>query len=78
MFEHDRSAARGLMSTRKLIVFEHENALGKAPAHALFDLVTVKRKDESKPARSFADYTVTPAAEIQAALPQGVALIEML
>ena len=101
MFEHDRSAARGLMSSRKLIVFEHENALGKAPAHALFDLVTVKRKDESKPAtgepglplgegatakredepkpaRSFADYTVTPAADIRAGLPQGVTLIEML
>jgi CRISPR-associated protein Csd2 len=78
MFEHDRSAARGLMSTRKLIVFEHENRLGKAPAHALFDLVTVKRKDESKPARSFADYAVTPTAEIRAGLPQGVTLIEML
>jgi len=78
MFEHDRSAARGLMSTRKLIIFEHENALGKAPAYALFDLVTVKRKDASKPARSFADYTVTPAAEIRAGLPQGVTLIEML
>jgi CRISPR-associated protein Csd2 len=78
MFEHDRSAARGLMSTRKLIVFGHENALGKAHAHTLFDLVTVKRKDESKPPRAFADYTVTPAAEIRAGLPQGVTLIEML
>jgi CRISPR-associated protein Csd2 len=77
MFEHDRSAARGLMSTRKLFVFEHENSLGKAPAYALFDLVRVKRKDESKPARSFADYNVTPGAEIQAGLPQGVTLHEM-
>lgn len=78
MFEHDRSAARGLMSTRKLMVFKHENALGKAPAHTLFELVTVKRNDKSKPARSFGDYAVTPAADIRAGLPQGVTLIEML
>jgi CRISPR-associated protein Csd2 len=77
MFEHDRSAARGLMSTQRLLVFRHENALGKTPAHTLFDLVKVKRKDESKPARSFGDYTVTPADEIRAAVPEGVTLIEM-
>jgi CRISPR-associated protein Csd2 len=58
MFEHDRSAARGLMSTRKLIVFEHSSALGNAPAHALFDRVKISRKDESKPAREFSDYVV--------------------
>lgn len=36
MFEHDRSAARGLMSTRALIVFEHSSPLGNKPAHELF------------------------------------------
>ena len=41
MFEHDRSAARGLMSTRQLIVFKHDSALGKAPAHSLFERVTI-------------------------------------
>jgi len=59
MFEHDRSAARGLMSTRKLIVFKHKDALGNAPAHQLFERVQIKRKDESKPARAYSDYDVT-------------------
>lgn len=59
MFEHDRSAARGLMSTRGLYVFEHENALGNAPAHSLFDTITVKRNgDSTSPARKFSDYTI--------------------
>ena len=43
MFEHDRSAARGEMATRKLIVFKHANALGNAPAHELFERVKVGR-----------------------------------
>lgn len=59
MFEHDRSAARGLMSTRCLFVFEHSSALGNAPASQLFERITVKRKDGSDgPARSFKDYEV--------------------
>ena len=56
MFEHDRSAARGLMSTQKLIVFKHESALGNAPAHALFSRVKLARKDITRPARDFSDY----------------------
>lgn len=59
MFEHDRSAARGLMTTRKLIVFDHGNALGQASAQSLFDLVTIKRKDETKPPRAYSDYEIT-------------------
>ena len=58
MFEHDRSAARGEMSSQKLIVFEHESMLGNAPAHALFDRVKIDRKDQTRPARQFADYEV--------------------
>jgi len=59
MFEHDRSAARGLMSTRGLYVFEHSSALGNAPASQLFERITVKRKEGSEgPARSFKDYEV--------------------
>lgn len=74
MFEHDRSAARGLMSSRKLIVFKHENRLGKAPAHKLFDLVKVSRAEGSSgPARSFADYAVTVGQA-----PEGVEVKEML
>ena len=57
MFEHDHSAARGLMSARALIVFEHETALGNKPAHELFERVTWKRSTEG-PARSFGDYAL--------------------
>jgi len=68
MFEHDRSAARGLMCTRKLIVFEHQTALGNKPAHELFERVTWKRKnDKTKPAREFTDFEIlldgTPVRE---------------
>lgn len=58
MFEHDHSAARGLMATRGLYIFEHESKMGNAPAHELFDRITVTRKDSSKAARSFNDYEV--------------------
>lgn len=59
MLEHDRSATRGMMATRGLYVFEHSTALGNAPAFALFDRITVTRKDKSTgPARSFEDYVV--------------------
>lgn len=58
MFEHDRSAARGMMATRKLIVFEHESPLGDAPAHLLFDRVVVEKRNPAEPARSFDDYIV--------------------
>ena len=73
MFEHDRSAARGLMSTQKLIVFKHDSALGNAPAHKLFERVTLKRKDESKPPRDFSDYALTIDKEN---LPSGIEIIE--
>lgn len=59
MFEHDRSAARGLMATRALIVFDHGCKLGRAHAHDLFARVRAKRRDESVPPRSFADYRLT-------------------
>jgi len=63
MFEHDRSAARGEMSTRGLYVFKHEGELGDAQAHALFNLVQVKQNDPDTPARGFGDFTVAaPAA----------------
>ena len=58
MFDVDRSAARGLMSAQKLIVFKHDSALGNAPANKLFDLVKIEKKCEGV-ARSFSDYQVT-------------------
>jgi len=75
MFEVDRSAARGEMATRKLIAFKHESALGNAPAHTLFDRLTVARKDPSKPARKFADYEVALNAE---GLPAGITVHDFL
>lgn len=77
MFEHDRSAARGEMAARKLIVFEHESAMGNAPAHVLFDAVriTPAQADTDSAPRRFADYRV----EIdQAAIPSGVAVRELI
>lgn len=59
MFEHDHSAARGLMCARKLVVFEHATALGNKPAHELFARVAHKRtNDEKKPAREYTDYEI--------------------
>lgn len=58
MFEHDRSAARGEMSTRGLYVFKHDSELGNAPAHALFDRLHIKAKEEGTVARSFEAYGV--------------------
>ncbi len=75
MFDHDHSAARGMMSTRKLIVFKHSTALGNAPAHQLFDAIKIEKKDQSKPARSFDDYSVSID---KASIPPGVEVIEMI
>ncbi|MCR4287099.1 MAG: type I-C CRISPR-associated protein Cas7/Csd2 [Deltaproteobacteria bacterium] len=73
MFEHDRSAARGEMATRKLVAFKHESALGSAPAHALFERVTVSRKGGQTPARGFADYDIRINKD---GLPKGVSVLE--
>jgi CRISPR-associated protein Csd2 len=79
MFDHDRSAARGLMATQKLLVFKHSSPLGNAPAHALFDLVKIERRGDEderrKPPRAFADYD--PKIE-RDRIPAGVELIEMV
>jgi CRISPR-associated protein Csd2 len=75
MFDHDHSAARGMMSTRKLIVFKHSTALGNAPAHQLFDAIKIEKKDKSKPARSFGDYSVSIDLT---SIPEGIEVIEMI
>lgn len=60
MFEHDRSAARGLMSARRLVIFKHQSELGSAPAADLFARVKCERTtDPTTPARSFEDYKIT-------------------
>ena len=71
MFDHDRSAARGEMAARRLIVFKHDSPLGNAPVHRLFERVTVQRVFNGEeyepgqrrthnlpPARSYTDYAV--------------------
>ena len=74
MFEHDRSAARGMMSARKLIVFKHASALGNDHASRLFERVKIRRKDNVSVPRAFEDYSVT----IDRDGLSGVELIEKL
>lgn len=73
MFDVDRSAARGLMSAQKLIVFQHNSMLGNAPANKLFDRVKIEKTTEIP--RSFSDYCVTIDRDN---LPEGVEIIEMI
>lgn len=75
MFEIDHSAARGLMSTRKLIVFKHESSLGNAPAHKLFELVKIERKNPEAVPRCFNDYSITID---KSQLPKGVEILELI
>lgn len=74
MFELDRSAARGKMAVRELIVFKHDSQLGNAPAYKLFDLVRVERNAEVVTPRAYRDYTVTVREE---ELPSGVSCIRL-
>lgn len=88
MFESDRSAARGEMSSRKLVAFKHASPLGNAPAHVLFERVSVHRKVEGKlyeigdsrldslpPARCYTDYDVAIDSN---KLPDGVEIVELM
>jgi CRISPR-associated protein Csd2 len=88
MFEHDRSAARGEMASRRAIAFRHMAALGNAPAHQLFERVRVQRNidgelydigssrlDNQRPARLFSDYEVTVDGH---ELPAGIEIIELI
>ena len=75
MFDHDRSASRGTMAPQKLIVFKHQSALGNAPAHKLFERVTVQRKSDVPVARAFSDYDLVIN---KTGLEPGVELIERL
>lgn len=75
MFEHDRSAARGEMTTQKLVVFKHDSKLGNAPAHKLFERIKVARKDGVESARAFSDYVVTVDHND---CPEGVLIVERI
>ena len=86
MFEHDRSAARGEMTTRKLLIFRHASALGSARTQDLFGRATVLRKwrgdeyeigdprlDNAPPARAFTDYRIVVDGNDP---PAGIEIIE--
>lgn len=75
MWDLDHSASRGLMSCRGLYVFSHEKALGDAPAHELFERITIKRNEGVESPRKFEDYTVSVN---DANLPEGVALTRLV
>lgn len=75
MFEHDRSAARGKMAVRELIVFRHDTELGCAPAYKLFEAVHVTRNEGVTVPRAYSDYTVTVD---EAAIPEGVTCTRMI
>lgn len=73
MFEFDRSAARGLMSARKLVVFKHDGKLGNAPAWKLFDLVKIGKKAGVDVPRSYDDYEIAVGEP-----PAGVSIEERI
>lgn len=88
MFDHDRSAARGEMTARRLILFRHDNALGAAPAHRLFERVTIKRVFEGEeyepgtqrahnlpPARAYRDYKISVD---DTNLPRGIEIVDRI
>ncbi|MCL4503629.1 MAG: type I-C CRISPR-associated protein Cas7/Csd2 [Deltaproteobacteria bacterium] len=70
MWDLDRSASRGQMACRGLYVFSHDNKLGKAPAHKLFDLIQVQRKAGVASPRKFQDYEVSLPAP--PTVPEGI------
>ena len=75
MFDVDRSAARGLMSAQKLIVFKHESVLGNAPANKLFECVHVAKKANVEVPRKFDDYDITVD---KSKIPDGVTVEELI
>ena len=75
MFEHDHSAARGKMTVRELIVFKHDSELGNAPAHKLFEAVSVQKKSDEAVPRSYDDYEVRIHED---KVPAGVTCMRMI
>ena len=74
MWDLDRSAARGLMAGRGLYVFSHESSLGNAPAHRLFERISVQLREGVATPRKFGDYAVT-VNDVD--LPPGISLTRL-
>ncbi len=80
-FQFDQSAARpaGSMNPRALIIFKHENQLGKAPSHKLLEGVIVKKKDSVEVPRSVSDYEITIPDDLrQFCTENGIEIIERI
>lgn len=75
MWDLDHSSSRGMMSCRGLYVFSHDSPLGNAPAHTLFDTITIDRRAEVQAPRLFSDYTVTVN---EGAIPKEVMLTRLV
>jgi CRISPR-associated protein Csd2 len=75
MFDHDRSAARGKMAARVLVAFQHDSALGNAPAHLLLGRLNVVRETNGKPARAYTEYKVSLD---ETNLPKGITIHKLL
>jgi CRISPR-associated protein Csd2 len=75
LFDLERSASRGEMAVRGLLVFTHEKKLGSAPAHRLFDLVQVNLREPDTIPRDFSDYVVMIDEE---AIPSGITMTALI
>jgi CRISPR-associated protein Csd2 len=71
MWDNHRSASSGMQSLWRIVVFSHDNPLGNAPTHQLFDRIRVVRREGVEFPRSRDDYAVTIVEEN---LPQGITL----
>jgi CRISPR-associated protein Csd2 len=63
-----------MMAPRGLYIWTHENKLGNAPAHKLFESVNITRDNDGMPPRSFKDYRVV----VEEVLPDGVTLTKLI
>jgi CRISPR-associated protein Csd2 len=75
LFDTDRSASRGQMSARRLVLFKHKDALGNAPAHKLFERVVIQPHQSNTPARTYADYESRISINREG-IPDGIEIIE--
>lgn len=90
MYDHDRSASKGMMSARKLIVFKHvgtdgdvaqraqQAKLGCAPAHRLLDInaedSVVQVERKCELPRRYSDYSVIVNRD---RAPRGVEILDL-
>ena len=70
MFDQDRSAARGEMTPRAVVMFRHDSKLGNAPANVLFEKVTIRQKTDTP--RNFNDFEILLPEKNE--MPKGVSL----